>query len=293
MRKLRESQQPRQQSPRQFWRHLIFDWYLLASALVLVGAVVAVIADGRYYRDGSVLYWYLMLYSYPEGNLSATLAALSVNAVVLLLLWVAARMLLRAGLPLRRAWIAHTLMVVASGALVMMLFVFAWIALTSSSFGSPGLLSTWFGCFAGLACGGLAAALGYAVWNLTRGWRRISVRAFLLVAASVLAALTITPVALLIGERADSYKHLASGGDHGDVYRLALRETPSDGSLALLFRCDGLGIWCREIDSIGSGQTQSNGAYLTFDQSAQMVTAREDDGHVLLTCHVGAAFVGP
>jgi hypothetical protein len=107
---------------------------------------------------------------------------------------------------------------------------------------------------------------------------------------------TVAPFALLIGERPNSYTHLASASLQARRYYLALEQTPSDGSLVLLYRCDALGAWCRQIDVLGTyngaGAQQSAGGGLRYVPATRTLTASEGD-HLLLTYPASDLFEGP
>jgi len=110
---------------------------------------------------------------------------------------------------------------------------------------------------------------------------------------ATLLAVTVAPFALAIGERSNSYNHLASASFQEHRYYLAQEQTPSDGSLVLLYRCDALGVWCHQIDALGTsveGQSDSAGCSTTL--TTQTLTASEG-GYLLLTYPAGDLFAGP
>ena len=117
------------------------------------------------------------------------------------------------------------------------------------------------------------------------------------VALSVVATavvVTITPLALAIGERPIGYTHLASATSAAHRYYMAWEQTPSDGSSVLLYRCDTLGVWCHQIDALGAGASNQQGAggWLRYDHATRTLTAQEGR-HVLLTYPAGDLFEGP
>src|SRR5262249_36646008 len=72
--------------------------------------------------------------------------------------------------------------------------------------------------------------------QMSWSWTMLSPLALTVVAT--LLAVTVAPVAVLVGERPNSYTHLASASFQEHRYYLAWEQTPSDGSLVLLYRCD-------------------------------------------------------
>ena len=61
----------------------------------------------------------------------------------------------------------------------------------------------------------------------------------------------------------------------------------------LLYRCDALGMWCYQIDALGTSvEGQSHSGRLQYDATTQTLTAREG-GHRLLTYPAGDLFAGP
>src|SRR5215467_2096964 len=75
------------------------DWLLLVVVFVALLVPLDLVADGAYRTDGSVLYWLLVAYSYPD----ATVVGLAMLALALLTYWISLRRLERAGLSPRRA----------------------------------------------------------------------------------------------------------------------------------------------------------------------------------------------
>src|SRR5258706_15515530 len=96
---------PRGQRPPRF--RLWCDWLLLAAGLVALLVPLELIADAAYRSDQSVLYWWLIAFSYLDGALAATVIGFAALALALLAYWISLRLLLRAGLA---PW--HTLALV-------------------------------------------------------------------------------------------------------------------------------------------------------------------------------------
>jgi len=93
------------------------DWLLLAAGLVALLVPLELIADAAYRSDQSVLYWWLIAYSYLDGEPAATAIGLVALALALLAYWIGLRLLLRAGLAL----VALTILTGISAAFTLML----------------------------------------------------------------------------------------------------------------------------------------------------------------------------
>jgi hypothetical protein len=185
----------------------------------------------------------LLAYSYPDGSSTATVVGLAVLALTLLAYWISLRLLFRAGLPPVRSLGAVTLAALVGGCATLTLLLAHVVAADTGSF-----LLLLLGCsaFTVAAVLGLCALLGVIGGPSARGSGRRGASSALLgsVALSVVAtavAVTITPLALAIGERPIGYTHLASATSAAHRYYLAWEQTPSDGSSVLLYRCDTLG----------------------------------------------------
>jgi hypothetical protein len=271
------------------WR----DWLLLIAGLVALLVPLDLVADATYHSDGSVLYWFLTAYSYPDGTPAATVIGLVVLALALLAYWIVLRLLARAGLSPARSLAIVALTALASIFAVFTLVVGPLIEDGSLLFSGPVALS--FGLF--------TVALMLGLHAFIRGsrareqgpqrtpWMLLGLVA--LAAVVTLLAITVAPVALLVGERSVSYNHLAGGDFQNQRYYLTLERHPSDGSRVLLYRCDTLGVWCRQIDALStSGDGQSDGGRLRYDTITRTLTASEGD-HLLITYPAGDLFEGP
>jgi len=272
------------------------DWVFLTVGLVALCIPLDLVADAAYRQDGAALYWMLLTYSYPDGSPTATVVGLAVLALTLLAYWISLRLLFRAGLPPVRSLGAVTLAALVGGCVTLTLLLTHFVAADTGSF-----LLLLLGCgpFTVAAVLGLCALLGVIRGPSARGSGRRGASLALLgpVALSVVAtavAVTITPLALAIGERPIGYAHLASATSAAYLYYLAREQTPSDGSSVLLYRCDTLGVWCHQIDALGAGVSnqQSAGGWLRYDPATRTLTAQEGE-HVLLTYPAGDLFEGP
>jgi hypothetical protein len=124
------------------------------------------------------------------------------------------------------------------------------------------------------------------------GASRANLRLLGLTVVATLLAVTLAPVALLMGERPIAYSHLASATFQTHRYYLAPEQTPRDGSVVLLFRCDSLGVWCRELDGLGTtGEGQSSAGWLRYDRATRTIVATAGE-HLLLTYAAGDLFEG-
>jgi hypothetical protein len=98
---------------------------------------------------------------------------------------------------------------------------------------------------------------------------------------------------LLVGERSVTYTHLASASFQDQRYYLALERHPSEGSRVLLYRCDTLGVWCRQVDALGTlVELQSDSGRLRYNPTTRTLTVSEGE-HLLLTYPAGDLFEGP
>jgi len=238
-----------------------------------------------------------MAYSYPGGTPDATLFGLAIVAVTLLAYWSSLRLLARAGLVPFRVLAILALTIAATGCAVLTLVLGPLVSDTNPLVSGP--LTLGFGVLTAVLGVGLALLLRTAV----RAWRerdrrvqRPWFRLLRLLAPSVIMTvlvMTITPIALLIGERPTNYRHLASASFQAHRYYLALEEPPSESTSVLLYRCDTLGVWCQEIDSLSTaGDGQSDNGQLHYDSATQLLTA-SDGEHRLLTYPAGDLFGGP
>src|SRR5258706_3516492 len=89
-------QVPRGRRPPRF--RLWCDWLLLTAGLAALLVPLELIADAAYRSDQSVLYWWLIAFSYLDGALAATVIGFAALALALLAYWISLRLLLRAGL---------------------------------------------------------------------------------------------------------------------------------------------------------------------------------------------------
>jgi hypothetical protein len=273
------------------------DWLLLAVGLVGLTVPLDLYADAVYRHDRSVFYWLLMVYTYPEGTPAATVVGLVALALALLTVWIGLRLLARASLRPSQALTAEALAAVAGGSATLTLLL-AYVASNTGPFVivpilvAGGLLTT----AAGL---GLRAVLRRAGVSLVtrpvrRAWLRTDLLPVMLAFAATMIVLTVVPFALAIGERPIGFSHLATATSHTTRYHLALEQTPSDGAFAILYRCDAVGVWCRQVDALGAsaGEGQSANGWLRYDPATGNITASEG-GRVLLTYQVGDLFAGP
>jgi len=280
-------------SPIRLWS----DWLLLVVALVVLGIPAYLAIDAAYGRDGTILYWLLLAYDYPNGEPAATVVGLASIAAALFLVWLSLRLLARFGFA---PWRAFALV-----ALTGLLTLTALLALLASPLLTNG--SSLLPLLVMLGAGFLTVALTLSVLALLGVWRRArlespiaptrvrpgSFGALALVVVAALLLLILTPIALVIGERPITYSHLTSA-DHGaHRYQLALAEAPSDSSAVVLFRCDTSGVWCQRLDTLYlNGDGQSVAGDLRYDKSTRLVTAT-DGTQTILTYPAGDLFNGP
>jgi hypothetical protein len=280
-------------SPIRLWS----DWLLLIVALVVVCIPIYLAIDAAYGRDGTILYWLLLAYDYPDGVPAATVIGLAFIAIAFLLAWLSLRLLARFGFA---PWRAFAL--VALTGLLTLTALVAYLAsplLTDGSSLLPALVT--------LGATLLTVALIFGVLALMGVWRRArleqstastslrpaSFGALGLVVAATLLLLILTPIALLIGERPINYSHLASADHGGHRYQLAFEEAPSDFAAVVLFRCDSSGVWCQKLDTLyRNGDGQSVAGDLRYDSGTHVVTA-SDGTQTILTYPVGDLFNGP
>jgi hypothetical protein len=280
-------------SPIRLWS----DWLLLVVALVALCIPVYLAIAAAFGRDGTILYWLLLAYDYPDGVPAATVVGLAFIAIAFLLAWLSLRLLSRFGFE---PWRAFALV-----ALTGLLTLIALVALLASSLLTNG--SSLLSALVMLGATLLTAALTLGVLALMGVWRRTrlepptaptrvrpaSFGALALVVVAALLLLIVTPIALLIGERPITYSHLASA-DHGaHRYQLAFAEAPSDFSAVVLFRCDSSGVWCHKLDTLyRNGDGQSVAGDLRYDSNTHLVTA-SDGTQTILTYPAGDLFNGP
>lgn len=280
-------------SPIQVW----FDWLLLVVALAVLGIPAYLGIDAAFGHDGTILYWLLLAYDYPDGVPAATVVGLASIAIALLLVWVSLRLLSRFGFAPLRAF--------ALVALTGLLTMTALVALLASPLITNG--SSLLPLLVMLGAGFLTVALTLGVLALLGVWRRVQVGpstaptqvrpasfgALALVVAATLLLLIVTPIALLIGERPINYSHLTSADLGAHRYQLALAEAPSDYSAVVLFRCDSSGVWCQKLDTLyRNGDGQSVAGDLRYDKSTHLLTAT-DGTQTILTYPAGDLFNGP
>ncbi len=284
---------PRGQRPPRF--RLWCDWLLLAAGLVALLVPLELIADATYRSDQSVLYWWLIAYSYPDGAPAATAIGLVALALAPLAYWISLHLLLRAGLAPRQtlALVVLTILTSISAAFTLVL---AYVLSAAGPLAS-GTVTVGGGLLTAALLLGLRAEVSNSreragAPSMPRmSWTMLGRLAPTVVAT--LLAVTVAPFALAIGERSNSYNHLASASFQEHRYYLAQEQTPSDGSLVLLYRCDALGVWCHQIDALGTSvEGQSDSGRLQYDATTQTLTASEG-GHLLLTYPAGDLFAGP
>jgi hypothetical protein len=270
------------------------DWLLLATGLVALLVPLELVADAAYRSDQSVLYWWLIAYSYVDGAPAATAIGLVALALALLAYWISLRLLLRAGLAPRLTLTLVVLTILFSSSAAFTL-VLAYI-LSAAGPLTSGTVILGGGLFTVALLLGLGAEVSTARERAgAPGTPRMSWEMLGRLAPTVVAtllAVTVAPFALALGERSNSYHHLASASFQEHRYYLAREQTPSDGSLVLLYRCDALGVWCHQIDTLGSFEVQSVSGRLQYDATTQTLTASEG-GHLLLTYPAGDLFAGP
>jgi hypothetical protein len=280
-------------SPIRIWS----DWLLLVVALVVLGISAYLAIDAAYGRDGTILYWLLLAYDYPNGEPAATVVGLASIAAAIFLVWLSLRLLARFGFV---PWRAFALV-----SLTGLLTLTALVALLASPLLTNG--SSLLPILVMLGASLLTVALILSVLALLGVWRRgrpepattptrvrpASFGALGLVVVATLLLLIVTPIALVIGERPITYSHLTSA-DHGaHRYQLALAQAPSDSSAVVLFRCDTSGVWCQKLDTLYlNGDGQSVTGNLRYDKSTHLVTAT-DGTQTILTYPAGDLFNGP
>jgi hypothetical protein len=280
-------------SPIRLWS----DWLLLLVALVALCIPVYLAIVAAYGRDGTILYWLLLAYDYPDGVPAATVVGLASIAIALLLAWVSMRLLSHFGFA---PWRAFALV-----GLTGLLTLTALVALLASP-----LVWNGFSLLLNLVTLGatlLTAALTVGVLAFMGVWRRAQVApssaptrlrlasfgALALVIVATLLLLIVTPIALLIGERPINYSHLTSADHDAHRYQLAFAEAPSDFTAVVLFRCDSSGVWCQKLDTLyRSSDGPSVAGYLRYDNSTHLVTA-SDGTQTILTYPAGDLFNGP
>jgi hypothetical protein len=280
-------------SPIRLWS----DWLLLLVALVALCIPIYLATDAAYGRDGTILYWLLLAYDYPDGEAAATVVGLASIAAALFLVWLSLRLLARFGFA---PWRAFALV-----ALTGLLTLTGLVALLASPLLTNG--SSLLPLLVMLGASLLTVALTLSVLALLGVWRRArpeppttptrvrpaSFGALALVVVAALLLLIVTPIALVIGERPITYSHLTSA-DHGaHRYQLALAEAPSDFSAVVLFRCDSSGVWCQKLDTLYlNGDGQSVTGDLRYDKSTHLLTA-SDGTQTILTYPAGDLFNEP
>jgi hypothetical protein len=277
--------------------HLWSDWLLVAAGLVALCVLVDQVADLAFNYGGTILYWFLMVYTYPDGTPDATLVGLAIVALTLVAYWSSLRLLARSGLAPVLILAILALTIAATGCAVLSLVLGPLLSDTSALF--SGSLTLGFGLLIVV----LVVGLGLLLRTSVRAWRerdpqaqRLWLRLLRPLAPSVVMTvlvMTIAPIALLIGERPTNYHHLASASFQAHRYYLALEVPPSESTSVLLYRCDTLGVWCQEIDSLATaGDGQSDNGRLHYDPATQLLTA-SDGEHRLLTYPAGDLFGGP
>ncbi len=78
------------------------DWLLLAAGFVALCVPLDLVADAVYRSDHTVLYWWLIAYSYPDGTPLATVVGLFILVSALLAYWISLRLLARTGWGISR-----------------------------------------------------------------------------------------------------------------------------------------------------------------------------------------------
>ncbi len=273
------------------------DWLLLAAGLVALLVPLELIADAAYRSDQSVLYWWLIAYSYLDGAPAATVIGFVALALALLAYWISLRLLLRAGLALWQTLTLVVLTILTSSSAAFTL-VLAYVASGAGPFTS-GTVILGGGLLTAALLLGLRAEVSTARERAgAPGTPRMSWMSWEMLGrlaptvVATLLAVTVAPFALALGERSNSYHHLASASFQEHRYYLAREQTPSDGSLVLLYRCDALGVWCHQIDALGTSvEGQSDSGRLQYDATTQTLTASEG-GHRLLAYPAGDLFAG-
>jgi hypothetical protein len=275
------------------------DWLLVAAGLVVLGILLDQVADVVFNYGGTILYWFLMVYTYPDGTPLATLFGLAIVAVTLLAYWSSLRLLAHAGLAPVRVLAILALTIAATGCAVLTFVIAPLVSDTSPL--SSGPLTLGFGLLTVVLVMGLALLLRTAVraWRerdarvqRERPWSRL-LRPLVPSVVMTVLVMTIAPIALLIGERPTNYRHLASASFQAHRYYLALEVPPSESTSVLLYRCDTLGVWCQEIDSLATaGDGQSDNGRLHYDSGTQLLTASDGENRIL-TYPAGDLFGGP
>jgi hypothetical protein len=271
------------------------DWLPLAAGFMALLVPLELVADAAYRGDQSVLYWWLLAYSYLDGAPTTTVIGFAVLALALLASWISLRLLLRAGL----AWppalepVGLTMLVTIATAFTLML-AYLLSAAGPLVYG-PIIVG------GGLVTAALVLGLHAMVRSAREGagvpstpWRSwIVLGPSALAVIATLLAVTVTPLALAIGERPNSYTHLASASFQEHRYYLAQEQTPSDGSLVLLYRCDALGVWCHQVDALGTSvESRSVSGRLQYNAATRTLMASEG-GHLLHTYPAGDLIAGP
>jgi hypothetical protein len=280
-------------SPIRLWS----DWLVLIVVLVVLCIPAYLAIAAAYGRDGTILYWLLLAYDYPDGVPAATVVGLAAIAIALLLAWLSLRLLSRFGYA---PWRAFALV-----ALTGLLTLTAFVVLLASPLLTNG--SSLLPLLVMLGASLLTVALTLSVLALLGAWRRAQVGPSTaptrlrpasfgtlgLVIVATLLLLILTPLALVIGERPINYSHLTSADLGVHRYQLALAEAPSDYGAVVLFRCDSNGVWCQKLDTLYlSGDGQSVAGDLRYDKSTRLLTA-SDGTQTILTYPAGDLFNGP
>src|SRR5215813_10125112 len=90
------------------------DWLLFLVGIVALCVALDLVAHAAYRGDGSVLYWLLVAYSYPDGAPIATVIGLVILALALIAYWVSLRLLAGFGLTPVRSFAIVTLAALAT-----------------------------------------------------------------------------------------------------------------------------------------------------------------------------------
>jgi hypothetical protein len=277
------------------WLRPWCDWLLLLAGLVALCVPLFIVADAAYRNDHAILYWLLIAYSYPDGEPAATVVGAAALALGLVFAWISLRLLARAQLsPLRALGVlALTGLATASASGLLLSGL-----LVSENPLLSGALTLCFGLFIAVPLLGLLELFG-VVGERDPAQRRTfatvlrpaTLLPVALIVVATLLAIILAPLGLLNGERSIGYTHLASADFVSQRYYLARAQTPSDGAWAVLLRCDTLGVWCHQIDTLGDAG-RSAGGYLRYDHATRTLTV-SDGGQVLLTYPAGDLFEGP
>ncbi len=276
---------------------LWFDWLLLVVALAVLCIPAYLAIDAAFGRDGTILYWLLVAYDYPNGEPAATVVGLASIAAALFLVWLSLRLLARFGFAPWRAFALVSLTGLLT--LTALVALLASPLLTNGSsllpilvmFGASLLTVALILCVLAPA-GGLAACTAGAthysdpraprvIWRAGARRRRTPAPAH---RDSDRSGHRRASNHLLASRERRSWRTPLSTGLGGSAQRLPP---------VVLFRCDTSGVWCQKLDTLYlNGNGQSVTGDLRYDKSTHLVIAT-DGTQTILTYPAGDLFSGP